>query len=212
VPPAGKALQLSPQTHAATAHCGENGRLERHGDRSIGWQPLAGANVRLLDENNGVIAQTTTESNGQYTFFRSVCGKLTEVEVEPTGFSRKNVIVGLNVSPGEENQFNTPIAFWGRAQKSVEVRADTATVKHRDSNAHWYEEAECLWRKPSAMWKAALGSGEARAACLRWHRRPPPPAFASKSRGRLVRGAKPQRGGQELGDLFRIQVKGPRKR
>src|SRR5204863_5022343 len=61
-----ESVQLSPQTHAATLMRG-NGRLSGMVTDPSG-AALAGANVRLLDENNGVIAQTTTESSGQYTF------------------------------------------------------------------------------------------------------------------------------------------------
>src|SRR6202158_2801062 len=61
-----ESVQLSPQTHAAT-HMRGNGRL-RGAVRAQSGAAVAGASVRLLDESNGVNAQTTTESNGQYIF------------------------------------------------------------------------------------------------------------------------------------------------
>jgi len=85
---------------------------------------VAGANVRLLDENNLVIAQTTTESNGQYTF-QGVSAGTTESKWKRQGF-QKNVISGLTVAPGE-NQFNTQLRL-GSSTETVEVRADIATV------------------------------------------------------------------------------------
>src|SRR5216683_2199921 len=99
VVPLPESVQLSPQTHAATLVRG-NGRLSGMVTDPSG-AALGEANVRLLDENNAVIAQTTTESNGQYSFSGVSVGNY-RVEVERQGF-QKNVIAGLNVSPGEEN-------------------------------------------------------------------------------------------------------------
>jgi hypothetical protein len=97
-----ESVQLSPQTHAATLIRG-NGRLSGMVTDPSG-AAVAGANVRLLNENNGMIAETTTESNGQYTVLGVVAGNY-RVEVERQGF-QKNVMASLNVSPGE-NQFNS---------------------------------------------------------------------------------------------------------
>src|SRR5579864_8302777 len=60
-----ESVQLSPQTHAATL-LGGNGRLSGQVTDSSG-AIIAGASVVLKNEN-GVIAQTSTDSNGQYTF------------------------------------------------------------------------------------------------------------------------------------------------
>src|SRR5438445_7880235 len=99
-----ESVQLTPQTHAATLMRG-NGRLAGTVTDPSG-AVVPGANVRLLDENNGVIAQTITESNGQYTFSGVSAGNY-RVEVERQGF-QKNVIVGLSVASGE-NQLNTQL-------------------------------------------------------------------------------------------------------
>src|SRR5216683_17721 len=99
-----ESVQLSPQTHAATLMRGD-GRLSGVVTDQSG-AAVPSANVRLLDENNGVIAQTITESNGQYTFSGVSAGNY-RVEVERQGF-QKNVIAGLSVASGE-NQLNTQL-------------------------------------------------------------------------------------------------------
>src|SRR5213594_2029589 len=87
-----ESVQLSPQTHAATLMRG-NGRLSGTVTDPSGAL-VSGANVRLLDENNGVVAQTTTESNGQYSFSGVSPGRY-RVEIERQGF-QKNLISGLD--------------------------------------------------------------------------------------------------------------------
>jgi hypothetical protein len=124
-----ESVQLSPQTHAATLMRG-NGRLSGIVSDSSG-AAVPGANVRLLDENNGMIAQTTTESNGQYTFSGVSAGNY-RVEVERQGF-QKNVIAGLNVSAGE-NQFNTQLRLGSNTQ-TVEVTAEAATLNSTSSSS-----------------------------------------------------------------------------
>src|ERR1700676_2772008 len=127
VVPLPESVQLSPQTHAATLLRG-NGRLSGMVTDPSG-AALAGANVRLLDENNGVVAQTTTESNGQYTFSGVSAGNY-RVEVERQGF-QKTVVTGLNVSPGE-NQFNTQLHL-GSSTQTVEVTAEAGTLNTTSS-------------------------------------------------------------------------------
>ena len=117
VVPLPESVQLSPQTHAATLLRG-NGRLSGAVTDPSG-AIISGALVRLLDENNAVIAQTNTESNGQYSFSGVSTGNY-RVEVEHSGF-KKDVIAGLNVSPGE-NQLNPQLQV-GSVNATVEVTA-----------------------------------------------------------------------------------------
>src|SRR6266699_4283522 len=74
-----ESVQLSPHTHAATLMRGD-GRLSGVVTDQSG-AAVPSANVRLLDENNGVIAQTITESNGQYSFSGVSTGNY-RIEVE----------------------------------------------------------------------------------------------------------------------------------
>jgi len=129
VVPLPESVQLSPQTHAATLMRG-NGRLSGIVTDSSG-AALVGANVRLLDENNGVIGQTTTESNGQYSFSGVATGNY-RVEIEGPGF-QKSVINGLNVTPGE-NQFNTQLHLGSNTQ-TVEVTAEATTLNSTSSSS-----------------------------------------------------------------------------
>ncbi|MGH9675642.1 MAG: carboxypeptidase regulatory-like domain-containing protein, partial [Candidatus Acidiferrum sp.] len=66
VVPLPESVQLSPQTHSGTLS-GGNGRLSGVVTDPTG-AVIAGSTVRLLDENQGVVGETTTDSNGQYSF------------------------------------------------------------------------------------------------------------------------------------------------
>ncbi|HEX7698991.1 MAG TPA: carboxypeptidase-like regulatory domain-containing protein, partial [Candidatus Acidoferrum sp.] len=198
VVPLPESVQLSPQTHAATLMRG-NGRLSGMVTDPSG-AALAGANVRLLDENNRVIAQTTTESNGQYTFSGVSAGNY-RVEVERRGF-QKNVIVGLNVSPGEENQFNTQLRL-GSSAESVEVRADTATVNTETAMLTGTKKLSAVANRPHV--ESSFGSGSAGGMFAMAPSPPPPPSPVSLEEAR-ARG-EAAASGQELGDLFEYKLK-----
>src|SRR5882762_5595956 len=122
-----ESVQLTPQTHATTLMRG-NGRLSGTVTDPAG-AAVPGANVQLLDENNAVVAQTTTESNGQYTFSGVSAGNY-RVEIERQGF-QKNLISGLSVTPGE-NQFNTQLRLGSNTQ-TVEVSAGLDTAVQTQS-------------------------------------------------------------------------------
>src|SRR5713226_4845513 len=171
VVPLPESVQLSPQTHAATLMRG-NGRLSGAVTDPSG-AALTGANVRLLDENNGVIAQTTTESNGQYTFSGVSVGNY-RLEVERQGF-RKNVITGLNVSPGEENQFNTQLRL-GSSTETVEVSADTATVNTETATLAGTKRLSAVANRPHVESGFGRGGGGGMFAMA-----PPPPPPAPVS-------------------------------
>ncbi len=199
VVPLPESVQLSPQTHAASLMRG-NGRLSGIVTDPSG-AALAGANVRLLDENNAVIAQTTTESNGQYTFSGVSVGNY-RVEVERQGF-QKNVIAGLNVSPGEENQFNTQLRL-GSSTETVEVSADTATVNTDTAMLAGTRKLSAAANRPHVGSGAGPGSGGGMFA-LATPPPPPPPSPASLEEAR-ARG-EAAASGQELGDLFEYKLK-----
>src|SRR6267378_2101847 len=198
VVPLPESVQLSPQTHAATLMRG-NGRLSGMVTDPSG-AALAGANVRLLDENNGVIAQTTTESNGQYTFSGVSAGNY-RVEIERQGF-QKNVIVGLNVSPGEENQFNTQLRL-GSSAESVEVRADTATVNTETAMLTGTKKLSAVANRPHVESSFGSASGGGMFAMAPSPPPPPSPVSLEEARARGEAAAS----GQELGDLFEYKLK-----
>jgi hypothetical protein len=122
VVPLPESVQLSPQTHAATLMRG-NGRLSGMVTDPSG-AAVSAASVRLLDENNVAITQTTTESNGQYSFSGVATGNY-RLEIEHQGF-QKNVISDLNITPGE-NQFDTKLQI-GSSSQTVTVSANALTT------------------------------------------------------------------------------------
>jgi len=202
VVPLPESVQLSPQTHAATLMRG-NGRLTGMVSDQSG-AAVPGANVRLLDENSGVIAETTTESNGQYTFSGVSAGNY-RVEIERQGF-QKNVIAGLNVSPGE-NQFNTQLRL-GSSMQTVEVTAEAAGLETSSSMVTSAGKLSAVANRPhvgngsgsGGGMGDASGSTEGRsAASLAWLS----PGFVDAAREMNEAAAS----GQELGDLFEYKLK-----
>ena len=192
-----ESVQLSPQTHAATLMRG-NGRLNGAVTDQSG-AAVAGANVRLLDENNLVIAQTTTESNGQYTFSGVSAGNY-RVEVERQGF-QKNVISGLAVSPGE-NQFNTQLRL-GSSAETVEVSADTATVNTETAMIAGARKLSPVANRPRIGVGSSSGSGAGMFAMAP----PPPPSPSPISLEEALARGETAASGQELGDLFEYKLK-----
>jgi hypothetical protein len=118
-----ESVQLSPQTHAATL-LGGNGSLNGTVTDQSGAS-VAGATVRLVGPNGAVIAQTTTDSNGQYSFSSQPTGNY-RVEMERLGF-RKTVVSNLNLSPGA-NQINGQLQV-GSSSQVVEVTASGVSLE-----------------------------------------------------------------------------------
>jgi carboxypeptidase family protein len=199
VVPLPESVQLSPQTHAATLMRG-NGRLSGLVTDPSG-AALAGASVRLLDENNGVIAQTTTESNGQYSFSGVSTGNY-RVEVERQGF-QKNLINGLNVTPGE-NQFNTQLRLGSNTQ-TVEVTAEAATLNSTSSSLMISSAGKlsAVANRPHVA--SGFGSRSGGGMFASPPPPPPPPSPASLEEAREMGVAAAS--GQELGDLFEYKLK-----
>src|ERR1700688_3427703 len=104
VVPLPESVQLSPQTHAATLS-GGSGRLSG-AVTDAGGAILAGASVRLLDENGPPLASTVSDSSGNYSFSSMPAGNY-RLELEQRGF-KKSVVSQLNVGPGE-TQLNSQL-------------------------------------------------------------------------------------------------------
>jgi Carboxypeptidase regulatory-like domain len=116
-----ESVQLSPQTHAS-ALSGGNGHLSGAITDPSG-AVVGGASVVLRDENNNVLAQTTADSSGKYSFSSLTQGKYL-LETEAYGF-KKNVFNEVNVAPGE-NILNSTLQL-GAATETVEVSANANT-------------------------------------------------------------------------------------
>jgi len=127
VVPLPESVQLSPQTHAATLS-GGNGHLSGAVTDPSG-AAIAGANVKLMDENNSIIAQTTTDSNGNYSFSSLSPGSY-RVQTERPGF-KTNLMTQLNVAPGE-NQANARLDV-GASTETVTVNANGLTTLNTES-------------------------------------------------------------------------------
>jgi hypothetical protein len=198
VVPLPESVQLSPQTHAAMLS-GGNGRLTGFVTDASG-AVIGGATVRLLDENNKVVAQANAESNGQYNFSGVSAGKY-RVEVEHSGF-RKNVIAGLNVSPGE-NQLNTQLQV-GAATETVEVTAETATLNTSDSDRSAGQALGKLSPVANRQHLELSGRTFTGFATLE-------PSGLAGAFGEAVAGARSASeaaaNGQDLGDLFEYKLK-----
>lgn len=196
VVPLPESVQLSPQTHAATLMRG-NGRLSGMVTDPSG-AAVPGTVVRLLDENSGVIAQTTTESNGQYSFSGVSPGNY-RVEMERQGF-KKNVIAGLNVTPGE-NQFNSQLQL-GAATQTVEVSTTTPGLETSMSSIAIAGKLSGVANRPHVGSGPGSGSGAGTFAAA--------PGLAGPSTAELEEAramGEAAASGQELGDLFEYKLK-----
>jgi hypothetical protein len=124
-----ESVQLSPQTHASTL-LGGNGSLDGAVTDASGGI-IAGAAVRLIGPDGNVIAQTTTDSTGQYSFSAQQTGNNYRVEIQSPGF-RKTVVSNLNLSPGA-NHINGQLQV-GAVSDTVQVTASTTALEATQSD------------------------------------------------------------------------------
>jgi len=193
-----ESVQLSPQTHAAML-TGGNGRLTGMVTDAAG-AAVAGAQIRLKDENDNVIATTNTESDGNYTFAGVSAGTY-RLEVESPGF-RKNLIGGLNVTPGE-NHFNSQLQL-GTASQTIEVNAESAPVATSLamlSPGVAGKNLSAVAKRPHVGTGFGSGGGMGGGAFIAAL----PPAIGSLEEARAMGQAAAS--GQELGDLFEYKLK-----
>jgi len=210
VVPLPESVELSPQTHAATL-AGGNGTLTGAVTDASG-AVVAGAVVRLLNDN-GMIAQTTSDSNGQYSFSELSTAQSYRVEVEHLGF-QKVVTTNVNVGPGD-NRLSSQLQV-GSAAQSIMVTADSSTLQ--TSSAEISAKASSgklqVARRLHAELGAGVGGGVAGGTLGGLNGRnvmplaPPPPA--PPSRGVVdasLEAANAAASGQGLGDLFEYKLK-----
>jgi hypothetical protein len=198
VVPLPESVALSPQTHGA-ALTGGNGSLSGTVTDPSG-AAVAGATVRLLDQNRIPVAQTVSDSNGNYTFSGLTTEKY-HVEFSSSGFS--NRLQAANVGPGQ-NLLNATLNV-GSVMETVEVDAETpelstesASVAPSPSNAG----------KMGVARRSRVGSGNNGPV---WFSAgtgvggppPPLPGTISNSISAMTAAAN----GQDLGDLFEYKLK-----
>ena len=212
VVPLPESVQLSPQTHAAT-FSGGNGRLSGVVTDASG-AVISGAAVKLMDENNSIIAQTMTDSSGNYSFSSLSPGNY-RVQTEHNGF-KTNLITALNVAPGE-NQANARLDV-GASTETVTVSASTSSLNTESSElAVAGRSLSGVANRPhvgigrGVMGGVAGGSmgGVVGGVVGGFGAAPPPPppapSVANLEEARAMGEAAAS--GQELGDLFEYKLK-----
>ena len=151
-----ESVQLSPQTHAATLMRG-NGRLSGQVTDQSGAN-VTGASVILKNESGGVISETRTDSNGQYSFDGVAAGNY-RAEIQSSGFKR-NEVTTLNLGPGE-NVMNTQLEV-GTATESVIVSADVSSLATEFSSLAKYGKVGVANRpRSSTGFGSGTGAGSA---------------------------------------------------
>ena len=206
VVPLPESVALSPQTHAATL-LGGNGMLSGQ-VTDLSGAAVANANVVLKDENGAVVAQTTSDSSGEYAVGSLPPGNY-RAEFNAQGF-KTNAYTALNVSSGE-NQLNSALQV-GAISETVEVSANAVAL---DTSA---SEVKTAFGKMAVAnrshvqglplnglnYAAVLrtGPGLAKAAPP-----PPPPALTSNAIAEAREMGSAAASGQGLGDLFEYKLK-----
>jgi hypothetical protein len=187
-------VQLAPQTHAATL-MGGNGRLFGQITDPSG-AVVPGTSVRLLDENGTVIATTSADSAGNYSFSSLPTGNY-HLEFERPGF-KKTVISQLNVSPGE-NAINGRLQV-GTAAETIEVSGTTAL---NTESAETSSMPSPTYINHRMRVSNGVGSGNAGGLSSPAASPPPPPSTLDAAREMMGAAAS----GQDLGDLFEYKLK-----
>jgi hypothetical protein len=200
VVPLPESVQLSPQTHAATLS-GGNGRLSGAVTDASG-AVIAGANVKLMDENSSIVAQATTDSSGNYSFSSLSPGNY-RVQTEKPGF-KSYLMTALNVTSGE-NQANARLDV-GSSTQTITVNASTSTVNTESSELTMVGgRLSGVANRPHVGVGSGTGAGAGGGFFMAPPPPPPPPSVANIEEARAMGEAAAS--GQELGDLFEYQLK-----
>ena len=198
VVPLPESVQLSPQTHAATLS-GGNGRLSGVVTDASG-AAVGGAAVKLMDENSAIVAQTSTDSNGNYSFGSLSPGNY-RVQTESRGF-KTNLMTQLNVAPGE-NQANTTLQV-GSVAETVMVTATNSTLNTEAVEVSGGGTSPVA-NRPHVGIGSGVGGGTGGGFFRAGPPPPPSPSAADLEEARAMGEAAAS--GQELGDLFEYKLK-----
>jgi len=192
-------VQLAPQTHAATL-VGGNGRLSGTVTDPSG-AAVPNTSVRLLDENGAQIANTITDSSGNYAFSSLALGSYS-LELDQRGF-KKNVIAQLNVGPGD-NSLNSQLQL-GSSAETVTVSADSAMLRSAPGEAISLSSPGVA-NRPHVGVAGGIGSGSGGGAMngRAMHSLTPLTPGAMDAAFEMSTAAA---SGQDLGDLFEYKLK-----
>jgi len=199
VVPLPESVELSPQTHAGTLE-GGNGNLSGAVTGPSGTAVPA-ATVRLLGENNATIAQTTSDSNGQYSFLDLTLRQNYRVEVERPGF-QKSVTTNVNLAPGD-NRLASRLNIGSTAQ-TVEVSADSVSLQTEQSSQGAVMAGNGklgVARRPHILGNGAGSGGGVGGGSFK------APAPAPGTVRAWLEAMNTAASGQTLGDLFEYKLK-----
>ncbi len=192
-----ESVQLSPQTHASTLS-GGNGLLSGT-VRDVSGAAVANASVVVKDQNGTIVAQTTTDSDGEYEVESLPSGNY-RAEFGANGF-KTMAFTGVNVSPGE-NALNSTLQV-GTVSATVEVMASAAN----SINAETAFIGGVGGGKMSVANRAHIRSlplnGKSYTAMAMLAPSAPPPNAIEEARAMSESAAS----GQGLGDLFEYKLK-----
>jgi hypothetical protein len=121
VVPLPESVALSPQTHGPAVGSGRGTLTGTVTDAS--GASVANATVQLLDKNRTPIAQTVTDSEGDYSF-SGLAQESYHVEFNSPGF--QNSLMAANIQPGE-NSLDATLQV-GSVSESVEVTANSSAL------------------------------------------------------------------------------------
>ncbi len=198
-----ESVQLSPQTHASTLLRG-NGTLSGQVTDATG-AVIPNTNVVVKDQNGVVVAQTTTDSNGEYMMSALPPGNYS-AEFGAANF-KKTIYSGVNVGSGE-NSLNSSLQIGG-VTEIVTVAASTVAVNSQSSevvNGIEYAGKLAVANRarianlPLNGRNYATVGGLAPEVAL-----PPPPPANAIAEAREMGSAAAS--GQGLGDLFEYKLK-----
>jgi len=192
-----ESVQLSPQTHASTL-LGGNGSLNGTVTDAMG-ATVAGATVRLVGPDGAVVAQTSTDSTGQYSFSSQAPGSY-GVEMEHTGF-RKTVVSNANLGPGA-NHINGQLQL-GAVSETVEVSASTAAMETTSSSVSASFGRLGVANRPHV----GFSSGNVQGLAMNGRNTFALAALAPGAVENSLGGMEAAASGQGLGDLFEYKLK-----
>lgn len=197
VVPLPESVQLSPQTHAATLSRG-NGTLSGTVTDASG-AAIGNAKVQLKDSNGNIVAETTSDEDGEYEFSGLASGTY-KIDFNGAGFNRNSYSL-LSIAPGV-NSLNTTLQV-GSAAESVEVTANgvnlatnSASIAATNSSFGKMAAYNKLYGAASGI---AGGPGGSQVMAL------PLPAKGVVENS--IASMNSNANGQELGDLFEYKLK-----
>jgi len=196
--PLPESVELSPQTHGA-ALTGGKGRLSGSVTDPSG-EDVAGATVRLLNDNKIPIAQTVTDSEGDYSFTGLATDEKYHVEFSMPGF--QTTVMAANIGPGG-NSLDATLRV-GSVSESVEVTASTPTVS--TENAEISASGSNAGKMGVAR-RSHLGSIGGNANPEQYSRAFQPLNIAPGIINNSISAMTAAANGQGLGDLFEYKLK-----